>query len=198
MNSKNDIRHYRVNEIFYSLQGEGFHTGKAAVFVRFSGCNLRCSFCDTDFTAYREMTGEEIIHRIKDYPGRFVVLTGGEPTLQVDDALLALFHEHGYMVAMETNGTRQWPEALDWSTVSPKEKVVVTRCNELKVVFQQQPETVLEHLRQQISAEHYFLQPCDTGDAEENKRIVAACVEYIKMHPQWRLSLQTHKITGIK
>ena len=198
MDSKNDNRHYRVNEIFYSLQGEGFHTGKAAVFVRFSGCNLRCPFCDTDFSAYREMTGDEIIFQIKDYPGRFVVLTGGEPTLQVDDSLIALFHEHGYIVAMETNGTRQWPAALDWSTVSPKENVVVTQCNELKVVFHQQSETELENLRHQIRAAHYFLQPCDTGDAEQNKQIVAACVEYIKEHPQWRLSLQTHKITGIK
>ncbi len=198
MNDRNDIRRYRVNELFYSLQGEGFHTGEAAVFVRFSGCNLRCPFCDTDFSAYREMTGEEIILQIKDYPSRFVVLTGGEPTLQVDDSLIALFHEHGYVVAMETNGTRQWPEALDWSTVSPKENVVISQCNELKVVFQQQSETELENLRERISAGHYFLQPCDTGDPGQNERYVAACVEYIKAHPQWRLSLQTHKITGIR
>ena len=189
---------YRVNEIFYSLQGEGFHTGRAAIFVRFSGCNLRCSFCDTDFSSYQEMMGEEIIRAISDYPGRFVVLTGGEPTLQVDDALIDLFHRNGYTVAMETNGTHPWPASLDWSTVSPKEKVVVTKCNELKVVFQQQPEEEIEQLMEQIQADHYFLQPCDTGDAEKNRVIVAACVDYIKAHPRWRLSLQIHKITDIK
>ena len=110
----------RINDIFYSLQGEGYNTGRAAVFIRFAGCNLRCSFCDTEFDTYREMTDEEIITAIKDYPARFVVLTGGEPTLQVDEAFVDLLHQHGFEVAMESNGTRPAPKNLDWLTVSPK------------------------------------------------------------------------------
>ncbi len=198
MEKRSAQKYYRVNEIFYSLQGEGYHTGKAAVFVRFSGCNLRCSFCDTDFFSFRELTGEEIIRQIAQYPARFVVLTGGEPTLQVDEALISLFHEHDYTVAMETNGTHHWPDALDWSTVSPKEHVAVTLCNELKVVFRNQSEKEIETLHEQMCADHYFLQPCDTGEKVHNEEIMAACVEYIKTHPHWRLSLQTHKFTGIK
>ena len=197
------MRRYRINEIFYSLQGEGYHTGRAAVFIRFSGCNLRCPFCDTDFSTYQEMTAEEIVETVRTLvptscPLPLIVLTGGEPTLQVDESLIDILHQQGYTVAMETNGTHPWPASLDWSTVSPKEKVVVKKCNELKVVFQQQPEEEIGQLMEQIQADHYFLQPCDTGDAEKNRVIVAACVDYIKAHPRWRLSLQTHKITDIK
>ena len=107
----------RVNDIFYSLQGEGYHTGRAAVFVRFAGCNLRCSFCDTEFDSYREMTADEIVTAISQYPARFVVLTGGEPTLQVDEAFVDLLHQHSFEVAMESNGTRPAPQNLDWLTV---------------------------------------------------------------------------------
>ena len=110
----------RINDIFYSLQGEGHNTGRAAVFIRFAGCNLRCSFCDTEFDTYREMSDEQILEAISQYPARFVVLTGGEPTLQVDEAFVELLHQHGYEVAMESNGTRPAPRNLDWLTVSPK------------------------------------------------------------------------------
>ena len=95
----------RVNDIFYSLQGEGRNTGRAAIFIRFAGCNLKCPFCDTDFAQYEEMSDEDILNRIKSYPSRFVVLTGGEPSLQVDRQLVDLLHKHGYELAMETNGT---------------------------------------------------------------------------------------------
>ena len=195
----------RINDIFYSLQGEGHNTGRAAVFIRFAGCNLRCSFCDTEFDTYREMSDEEILAAISQYPARFVVLTGGEPTLQVDEAFVELLHQHGYEVAMESNGTRPAPQNLDWLTVSPKvrsEKLEVKSeklADELKVVFDETtaPESYLSLLTSHFSP-LLFLQPCDTGDAARNEAIVARCVEYIKEHPWWRLSLQTHKLVGFK
>ncbi len=188
---------YRINDIFYSLQGEGRQTGRAAVFVRFSGCNLSCPFCDTDFSGYREMTAEELLAAISDFPARYVVLTGGEPTLQVTETLIEQFHQAGYTVAMETNGTHPLPANLDWSTVSPKGEVTVRRCNELKVLFgaggQLKPMAL-----PQTEADYYYLQPCDTGDDARNRLIMQACVEFIKANPQWRLSLQTHKLAGFK
>lgn len=195
----------RINDIFYSLQGEGHNTGRAAVFIRFAGCNLRCSFCDTEFDTYREMSDEQILAAISQYPARFVVLTGGEPTLQVDEAFVELLHQHGYEVAMESNGTRPAPQNLDWLTVSPKvrsEKLEVKSeklADELKVVFDETtaPESYLSLLTSHFSP-LLFLQPCDTGDAARNETIVARCVEYIKEHPWWRLSLQTHKLVGFK
>lgn len=191
----------RINEIFYSLQGEGHNTGRAAIFIRFAGCNLRCPFCDTEFSEYREMSDADIIAVIGSWPARFIVLTGGEPTLQVDDSFVALLHTHGYEVAMETNGTRPVPNGIDWMTVSPKEaftgktgRVTVDRCNELKCIF----DGTHEPTDHGIEAEYYYLQPCDTGDNERNSRITQACVEYISQNPKWRLSLQTHKLTGFK
>ena len=195
----------RINDIFYSLQGEGHNTGRAAVFIRFAGCNLRCSFCDTEFDTYREMSDEQILEAISQYPARFVVLTGGEPTLQVDEAFVELLHQHGYEVAMESNGTRPAPQNLDWLTVSPKvrsEKLEVKSeklADELKVVFDETtaPESYLFPFTSSLLPLLY-LQPCDTGDAARNEAIVARCVEYIKEHPWWRLSLQTHKLVGFK
>lgn len=205
---------YRINELFYSLQGEGRNTGRAAVFIRFAGCNLRCSFCDTEFDSYREMSADEIVDAISVWSSRFVVLTGGEPTLQVDDAFVDLLHQHGYEVAMESNGTRPAPRNLDWLTVSPKDWWKASggwwmehssHINELKIVFDEDtPENLstlhppLSTLHHSPSTLHLYLQPCDTGDAERNARILHLCIEYIKQHPQWRLSLQTHKLVGIR
>lgn len=198
---------YRVNDIFYSLQGEGHNTGRAAVFIRFAGCNLRCSFCDTEFDTYREMTAEEIVASINTYPARFVVLTGGEPTLQVDEAFVDLLHQHGFEVAMESNGTRPAPKNLDWLTVSPKisgEKWKVESGwrlpDEVKVVFDENtvPETYLPSPSTLSLSPILYLQPCDTGNAERNAIIINRCIDYIKEHPQWRLSLQTHKLIGFK
>ena len=197
---------YRVNDIFYSIQGEGYNTGRAAVFVRFAGCNLRCGFCDTEFDTFREMTDDEIVAEIAQYPARFVVLTGGEPTLQVDEAFIDLLHQHGFEVAMESNGTRPAPTNLDWLTVSPK---VGERClvkgerripDELKVIFDENtaPETYLPLPSTPHPSPHLYLQPCDTGDAERNALIIQRCIDYIKEHPQWRLSLQTHKLANFK
>jgi organic radical activating enzyme len=190
---------YRVNDIFYSLQGEGHNTGRAAIFVRFSGCNLRCPFCDTDFSHYETMTAQAIIQRMlslvpnsEDKP--IVVLTGGEPTLQVDSALLDAIHTVFPFIAMESNGTKEPPAELDWLTVSPKEKATVRRCNELKVLYDEANEPD----DRGIQADYYYLQPLDTGNEAENGRILEGCVAFIKAHPRWRLSLQTHKLIGIK
>ena len=197
----------RINNIFYSLQGEGRNTGRAAIFIRFAGCNLRCSFCDTEFNTYREMSDEDILSAIRDYPSRFVVLTGGEPTLQVDEAFVDLLHQQGYEVAMESNGTRPAPQNLDWLTVSPKifgEGSLVKGewriPDEIKVVFDEDTPEKLSSLHPSPFTSHQllYLQPCDTGDAARNKVITQACVEYIKAHPQWRLSLQTHKLIDIE
>lgn len=189
----------RINDIFYSLQGEGHNTGRAAVFVRFSGCNLRCPFCDTDFDEARDMTDSQLVEALAAFPTRFVVLTGGEPSLQVDDALVDLLHSHGYEVAMETNGTRPVPKGVDWVTVSPKPGVTgwrpgITDCDELKCIFDGTT-PVSDH---GITARHYYLQPCDVGDPQRNRHITQCCIDYIKVHPRWRLSLQTHKLAGFK
>lgn len=193
---------YKVNDIFYSLQGEGRNTGRAAVFVRFSGCNLSCSFCDTDFRHYEELTTEKILSRMDqaaalplDDMKPLVVLTGGEPTLQADAEFIDALHRHGYIeVAMESNGTHEPPFNLDWLTLSPKERVTVKTADEVKVIFDglNEPDAC------GIDADYYYLQPCDTGDPARNKAITQACVDYIRRHPHWRLSLQTHKLADFK
>ena len=196
---------FRVNEIFYSLQGEGRNTGRAAVFIRFAGCNLHCPFCDTEFDRYTEMSGQEIVDAALAYPSRFVVLTGGEPTLQADEAFVDLLHRHGCEVAMESNGTRPAPTNIDWLTVSPKGSFSRTwdaGCgermpDEIKIVFEEDTPDRLSSFKQPPST-LLFLQPCDTGDKERNDRILHLCIDYIKEHPEWRLSLQTHKLTGIQ
>lgn len=191
----------RINDIFYSLQGEGRHTGRAAIFIRFSGCNLACSFCDTDFSDYREMTDEQIVEEVlkmvpdKDGVYPMIVLTGGEPTLQVDERLIDLLHEAGFcLVAMESNGTKNPPVNLDWLTVSPKKNVMVKRCQELKCIYD--GEQKVEDYG--IEADYYYLQPCDVGDAGKNAEIIGQCIEEIKKNPKWMLSLQTHKLIGFK
>lgn len=190
----------KVNEIFYSLQGEGFYTGTAAVFIRLSGCNLRCPFCDTDHTSGTEMTEDEIAAAAQQYPAQHVVITGGEPSLFLKETLVDKLHQAGKYVAVETNGTHRLPQNVDWVTLSPKDAFVegaspaIRSCSELKVVFDGKPLPDYSH----ITTEHRFLQPCDTGDAEMNEAIVKELVKYIQCHPQWRLSLQTHKIINIQ
>jgi len=203
------VKKYRINDIFYSLQGEGHNTGRAAVFIRFSGCNLKCPFCDTDFMEYTEMTAEQIIDVVrrqldscglhslgsqKDFSRLLCVLTGGEPTLQVDEDIINVLHDEGFEVAMESNGTNEPPSNLDWLTVSPKEKVIVKRCNELKCIFDE----TMKIRDYGIEADYYYLQPCDTGNLLKNSEITNICTEYIKQHPKWQLSLQTHKLIGFK
>lgn len=210
---------YKIKEIFYTLQGEGLHSGRPAVFCRFSGCNLWtgreldrseaiCRFCDTDFRGtdgekggeYR--TAGELADRISatwpDVSVRtqapFVVCTGGEPLLQLDEGLVGELHERGFRVAVETNGTKPAPAGLDWVCVSPKAEaeLVLRSGNELKLVYPQQDAAPGRF--DGLAFDYFFLQPQDGPDLAQNIR---ACVTYCKIHPRWRLSLQTHKILGI-
>ncbi len=171
------------------MQGEGFHVGTPAVFVRFSGCNLKCSFCDTSHEPGTWMSDEEILNRICDHPARMVVLTGGEPGLWIDDDFIERLHSIGKYVCIETNGTRCLPAAIDWVTCSPKEgaAVCLDRMDEVKVVYVGQDVSVYE----QLPATHYFLQPCSGRNTEE-------VIAYLLKHPRWRLSLQTHKLLNIR
>lgn len=194
---------YRINEIFYSLQGEGFHTGIPSVFVRFSGCNLHCEFCDTDHAHGTLISFDDIVREVLQYPAPWVVLTGGEPSLFInDDFVQRLKATTGKQIAIETNGTHPLPSSLDWVTLSPKtgfpgadtHPCVLTRCDELKVVYLHQNLDAYAH----IQAAHRFLQPCYVADPTQCAANVQACVEAVLAHPQWRLSLQTHRLLHIR
>lgn len=216
---------YTVKEIFYTLQGEGFHAGRPAVFCRFSGCNLWtgreqdrhravCQFCDTDFVGVgpdggKFATAEALADRIAStWPEPldtttpraskpYVVCTGGEPLLQLDEPLIDALHARGFEVAVETNGTQRAPAGLDWTCMSPKANapVVLERADELKLVYpQQQPDAQPERWAG-FDAANFFLQPMDGPAARENTR---AALAYCLAHPQWRLSIQTHKILDIR
>lgn len=180
----------KINEIFYSLQGEGFHTGTPAVFIRFSGCNLKCSFCDTLHEEGKKMSNEEIVNEVLRYPARMVVLTGGEPSLQIDAPLIDSLHRAGKYITVETNGTHPLPAHIDWITCSPKEehRVVLTKIDEIKYVYRGEKEL---NRYEQLPATHYFLQPCSGANIPET-------IDFIMKHPKWRLSLQTHKLVGIQ
>lgn len=191
-----------INEIFHSLQGEGYHAGTPAVFVRFAGCNLGCPFCDTDHSAGTDMTTDEIVAEVGRYPARLVVLTGGEPALQLTDDLVDALHRAGKRVAVETNGTCRLPKSIDWITLSPKDAFVgpsaapvLRRADEIKVVFDGQHEPCSYP---GIEAAHRFVQPCDTGDARRNAELTRQAVDFCLANPDWRLSLQIHKILKIK
>jgi 7-carboxy-7-deazaguanine synthase len=208
---------YAVKEIFKTLQGEGAQMGRAAVFCRFAGCNLWsgreqdritsvCSFCDTDFVGTggtgggRFVDAEALAAAIaaewnETLDRRYVVLTGGEPLLQVDDALVTALHRHGFEIGVETNGTRIPPEGLDWICVSPKADttLVLTTGHELKLVYPQD-EAKPEHFTH-LAFDHFFLQPMDSPQADAN---LAATIRYCTDNPRWRLSLQSHKLIGIR
>lgn len=208
---------YSVKELFYTLQGEGVQAGRPAVFCRFTGCNLWsglerdrasavCRFCDTDFVGTdgegggRFASAEDLAAAVAAlWPGsgherRFVVCTGGEPLLQVDAALIDALHAQGFEIAVETNGTQAAPAGLDWICVSPKSNapLVQSRGNELKLVFPQAD--AMPGRFEGLAFDHFLLQPMDGPDRERNTRLA---VDYCKAHPQWRLSLQTHKILQI-
>ncbi len=179
----------KINEIFYSLQGEGYHTGVPAVFIRFSGCNLKCPFCDTQHDEGIMMSDEEILNEINQYPANTIILTGGEPSLWIDDSLIHLLHQHGKYICIETNGTRVLPEGIDWVTCSPKEggDLAIRHIDEVKIVYTGQDLSEFELL----PAKHFFLQPCSCMNTKET----VACV---MKNPKWRLSLQTHKLINIQ
>lgn len=218
---------YRIKEAFYSLQGEGFHSGRPAIFCRFSNCNLWtgreadraqavCQFCDTDFLGTDGQNGgqfktaddlaEHLLHLWPETnptdkeptpPHPFVVLTGGEPLLQVDQTLVDSFHEHGFEIAIETNGTQKAPQGIDWICVSPKANapLILDEGNELKLVYPQAdcpPEKVAG-----LTFDHFYLQAMDDADPTIQARNLKATLDYCLAHPQWKLSLQTHKILGV-
>jgi len=212
---------YQVKEIYYTLQGEGAQTGRAAVFCRFAGCNLWngredgrgeavCKFCDTDFIGTdgpgggKFATAADLAKAVAkcwdsasaERAHACVVCTGGEPLLQLDEAAIAAFHAEGIFVAIETNGTREAPAGLDWICVSPKAgaELVQRQGQELKLVFPQDEAEAQPECFAQMRFEHFFLQPKDGPAREANTR---AAMEYCRAHPQWRLSLQTHKLLGI-
>lgn len=209
---------YSIKEMYYTLQGEGGQAGRAAVFCRFTGCNLWtgrekdrskavCQFCDTDFVGTdgpgggRFKTAEDLVAEVESHwtgapedGKRLVVCTGGEPLLQLDQKLVEAFHARNFMVAIETNGTKPLVPGLDWVCVSPKAdaEVVVKKGHELKLVYPQ-PLAMPDRF-DDLEFDHFFLQPMDGPDQEANTR---AAVQYCLEHPKWRLSLQTHKYLGI-
>jgi len=208
---------YAVKEIFYTLQGEGGQAGRAAVFCRFAGCNLwsgreqdrasaQCTFCDTDFVGTDGEGGgrfadaaalAQAVAAAWPHPAhaqRFVVITGGEPLLQLDAPLIEALHAEGFFIAVETNGTLPAPEGIDWICLSPKGRaaVVLQRADELKLVYPQAD--ALPERFAAFPAGQFYLQPMDSPQREGNTR---AAIDYCKAHPQWRLGLQQHKILDI-
>ncbi len=208
------MEQYKVKEAFFTLQGEGAHSGRPAVFCRFTGCNLWsgreedrhkaiCQFCDTDFWGTDGQNGgrytiEELADLVASlWPGGgqpYVVCTGGEPLLQLDEPLIEAFHARNFEVAVETNGTKPAPAGLDWICVSPKAgtDIVLTKGDELKLVHPQpgaEPERYVD-----LDFTHFYLQPMDSPQQEKNTE---ACLQYCMKHPQWSLSLQTHKMLNI-
>ncbi len=212
---------YAVKEIFYTLQGEGAQAGRAAVFCRFAGCNLWsgreedranavCKFCDTEFVGVDGLGGgkfesaQSLAAAIDEqWPAnsskgeRFVVCTGGEPLLQIDASLIDALHARGFEIAVETNGTIAAPAGLDWVCVSPKANapLVQTSGDELKLVFPQSESAANPEKFEGLRFKHFFLQPMDGPSREQNTELA---VRYCLEHPQWRLSLQTHKLLGLR
>lgn len=189
-----------INEIFYSLQGEGGRTGEASVFVRLSKCNLACSFCDTDFKSGKSMALDEIYAEISSYPCRWIIWTGGEPTLQLNEEIVAFFKDKGYRQAIETNGTRRVPSGIDYITCSPKQqfgkiRILIPEVDELR--FPMAKGDPLPDVSVLPKTKRYLLSPIFDGMnvIQEN---VDYCVELIKQNPHWGLSLQVHKLIGIR
>ena len=211
---------YTVREIYFTLQGEGAHTGRAAVFLRFAGCNLWsgreehraeavCRFCDTEFVGTGGLNGgkfgsaEELAAKVAAlWPGGdsggvpYVVCTGGEPLLQLDEALITALHGAGFEIGVETNGTIAAPPGIDWLCVSPKgaAELVQRSGDELKLVFPQQEAEARPENFEHLAFKHFYLQPLDDPALAEN---TASAVAYCLAHPRWRLSVQTHKVLGI-
>ena len=211
----NNNKTYKVKEIYFTIQGEGHHTGRPAVFLRFAGCNLWsglekdrdtaiCKFCDTNFwgtdgTNGGKYSAEDLATTIRSlHPETkekiYVVCTGGEPALQMDDQLIEVFHNHDFIIAIESNGTLPLPKGIDWVCISPKAdtEIVVKKGDELKLVYPQLENSPDQYV--DLSFDHFYLQPLDDAHQETH---IQSCVKYCMKHPRWKLSLQTHKILGI-
>lgn len=189
-----------VKEIFYSLQGEGARMGEASVFIRLSKCNLACDFCDTDFVGGEKMSVEEIVKAISIYPCKWIIWTGGEPTIQLRDEHLQVFRELGYKQAIETNGTRKVPSLIDYITCSPKQKyeeviAVIPYAHEIRIPVKRGD--LLPDIAILPTADNYFLSPVFDGN-DINPDNISYCVERIMENPRWRLSLQVHKLIHIE
>lgn len=186
---------YRVNKIFYSIQGEGARVGIPQVFVRFSGCNLHCSFCDTDHRSFREMTASEIVVECRRLGNgcSSVSMCGGEPTLQLDKYLIAEFKRYGWFISIETNGLLPVPAGVDYVVCSPKTpKIAPDSINELRYVVKAGDKLPVPHKH----ADHYFLSPCFDGE-QANAANIAHCIKLVQDNPEWRLGMQWHKFVGI-
>ena len=203
----------RVNEIFYSLQGEGSFAGTPAVFLRLSGCNTKCDFCDTHHETFTEMTEAEILAAVKQYPARHIVITGGEPTLQLTPSLCRMLQENLFFVQIETNGSLKLDKAfkladeeetlIDWITCSPKNlPIKIQRIDELKALFDGESPMLYmndyDFYNRRFFVQEYRLQPVDTGDAARKEEIKNRCINYVMDNPEWTLSLQVHKILNLK
>jgi len=189
-----------VNEIFYSLQGEGARKGSPNIFVRFAQCNLECGFCDTEFESFRELTVDELLEECGRFLCKNIIFTGGEPLLQLTGDVVRIFKKAGYFLAIETNGTITPPKGLDWIAVSPKvaEHVVAKKfngvhINELKYVRNKSQGIP----RPKVNADHYFISPEFDGDYP-NKANIDHCIELVKENPGWKLSVQEHKLLKIR
>ena len=206
---------YKIKEIYYTIQGEGFHAGRPAIFCRFAGCNLWsgreedrdkaiCKFCDTDFWGTDGVNGgkytasnlsQKLLSLWPETSEKpFLVCTGGEPGLQMDAVLIDALHHHHFEIAIETNGTVPLPEGIDWLCVSHKANtdINITKGNELKLVYPQNENKPEDFLH--LDFEHFYLQPLDDAQQVQNTK---ACIEYCMKHPKWKLSVQTHKVLGI-
>jgi 7-carboxy-7-deazaguanine synthase (Cx14CxxC type) len=206
---------YKIKEIYYTIQGEGYHAGRPAVFCRFSGCNLWsgreedrskaiCQFCDTNFWGTDGENGgkysaEELAQKIKSlFPENatkpFVVLTGGEPALQVNEKLIETFHNQGFEIAIETNGTKSLPKGIDWICMSPKAntEIVLTKGNEIKIVIPQEGINPADF--EDLDYDHKYVQAMESEMWDDN---IKHAVQYVLNHSQWKLSVQTHKYLGI-
>lgn len=194
----------KINEIFYSIQGEGSHVGEPAVFVRFSGCNLKCPFCDTDHSDGVPMSDDEIVHAVCLYPARWIVLTGGEPSIWIDEQFIQTLHRATHkMIAIETNGTHPLPKGIDWVTLSPKTqtvpecKVVIDNADEIKVVDLGQDLEQYFEMPQWHENAKMFLQPCFVDDVEQYRRNLYNTVRRVMSDPRWRISVQLHRFLNI-
>ena len=195
---------YKIVEIFHSVQGEGVHAGIPHVFIRFGKCNLQCEWCDTDFETFEEMTAEQILSQVSQYPSKRLILTGGEPMLNDLWPLQRLFKPRGYTLACESNGTIEIPKGLlDWICISPKDqmypqvKIRQRHGDELKCVYVGQDLSMYDDLK--LGFTHHFLQPCymENESVEWNGKNFALTETVVKENPTWRLSLQTHKWMGV-